>query len=112
MLVGATLVRGSNSNMLKEIISDADSRNDGQIDFSEFASFMSRRCWLRDFDPCDEIMQACKQCDEGDTGLISGAEFRQAMAQLKVTDEEFKRSLAPVSLLLLTDRSYMLSSST
>jgi len=73
---------------LQDMIQEVDSGGDGQIDFSEFLSMMSRK--MQENDTEEEIIEAFKVFDKDGNGFISAAELRHVMCNLgeKLTDDE------------------------
>jgi len=73
---------------LQDMINEVDTAGNGQIDFSEFLSMMSRK--MQENDTEEEIIEAFKVFDKDGNGFISAAELRHVMTNLgeKLTDDE------------------------
>jgi len=73
---------------LQDMINEVDSNGNGQIDFPEFLTMMSRK--LQENDTEEEIVEAFKVFDKDGNGYISAAELRHVMCNLgeKLTDDE------------------------
>jgi len=73
---------------LQDMIQEVDANGNGQIDFPEFLTMMSRK--MHENDTEEEIVEAFKVFDKDGNGYISAAELRHVMTNLgeKLTDEE------------------------
>jgi calmodulin len=73
---------------LQDMINEVDQNGNGQIDFAEFLTMMSRK--MQENDTEEEIVEAFKVFDKDGNGFISAAELRHVMTNLgeKLTDEE------------------------
>ncbi|SPP89695.1 calmodulin-related protein 97A-like [Drosophila guanche] len=73
---------------LQDLVNEVDIDGNGEIDFNEFCSMMSKQ--MRETDTEEEMREAFKIFDRDLDGFISPAELRFVMINLgeKVTDEE------------------------
>ncbi|XP_034115761.1 calmodulin-related protein 97A [Drosophila sulfurigaster albostrigata] len=73
---------------LRDLVNEIDLNGDGEIDFAEFCSLMSKQANEGDAD--EELREAFKIFDKDEDGFISPAELRFVMTNLgeKLTDEE------------------------
>ncbi|XP_034662746.1 calmodulin-related protein 97A-like [Drosophila subobscura] len=73
---------------LQDLVNEVDIDGNGEIDFNEFCSMMSKQ--IRETDTEEEMREAFKIFDRDLDGFISPAELRFVMINLgeKVTDEE------------------------
>jgi calmodulin len=73
---------------LQDMIQEVDANGNGQIDFPEFLTMMSKK--MHETDTEEEIVEAFKVFDKDGNGYISAAELRHVMCNLgeKLTDEE------------------------
>jgi len=73
---------------LTDMIAEVDQNGNGQIDFNEFLTMMSRK--MQENDTEEEIVEAFKVFDKDGNGYISAAELRHVMCNLgeKLTDDE------------------------
>jgi calmodulin len=73
---------------LQDMINEVDADGNGVIDFPEFCQLMARK--MKDKDPEEELIEACRVFDRDGSGAISAAEIRDVMTNLgkKLTDEE------------------------
>lgn len=83
-----TLGQNPTEAELQDLITEAESNTNGQLDFNEFCSIMAKQ--MRETDTEEEMREAFKIFDRDGDGFISPAELRFVMIQLgeKVTDEE------------------------
>src|SRR3954462_3888607 len=65
---------------LQDMIQEVDSNGNGQIDFPEFLTMMSKK--MHENDTEEEIVEAFKVFDKDGNGYISAAELRHVMCNL------------------------------
>jgi calmodulin len=65
---------------LVDMINEVDTDGNGNIDFPEFLTMMSKK--MKDSDSEDEIREAFKVFDKDGNGFISAAELRHVMTNL------------------------------
>lgn len=88
------LGQNPNDKELDEIINEADSDGDGNIDFKEFLCFMAKR--MRDTDTEDELIEAFKLFDNDGNGVVSVSKLKEVFYSLN--DERI--SLEEIDLMI------------
>lgn len=83
---------------LQEMINEADTDNDGSIEFREFLELMARD--MKDAESEKELREAFQVLDKDQDGLISEAELSHAMTNLgeKLTKEEVEEMIREVDM--------------
>ncbi|KAF8657585.1 hypothetical protein AX16_002168, partial [Volvariella volvacea WC 439] len=78
---------------LQDMVKEVEAKGRTQVDFPEFLTLMARK--MRDTDSEEEILEAFKVFDKGNTGFISATELRHVMTNLgeKLTDAEVDEML-------------------